>query len=234
MAGRWRLVNFRVTSGGGSVFGGSALTNEQGEARERWTLGSGAANSQRVEARAVDSGTGAAIVFATFRASARADVPALLVLVDSTMRSGPAGLPLADSLAVRVLDRFGNPVSGAVLGWSAHGGGSLSPAMATSDASGLARAQWTLGPRMDTVQVAEGGLGALPAASFRASANVPTDAMLQLLGNQQSGTVGEALPQPLLLVLRLPDGRPIAGAPVTWSAAAGSGSLMQSAPRTDA
>ena len=34
-----QLVNFRVASGGGSVFAGSSLTDAQGTARERWTLG---------------------------------------------------------------------------------------------------------------------------------------------------------------------------------------------------
>src|SRR5687767_7489916 len=32
------LINFVVTAGGGHVFAGSALTNADGEARERWTL----------------------------------------------------------------------------------------------------------------------------------------------------------------------------------------------------
>ena len=40
---RGQLVNFRVTSGGGSVFSGSALTNANGEAQERWTLGTSTA-----------------------------------------------------------------------------------------------------------------------------------------------------------------------------------------------
>ena len=33
------LINFVVTTGGGHVFAGSALTNSAGEAKERWTLG---------------------------------------------------------------------------------------------------------------------------------------------------------------------------------------------------
>ncbi|HZG41712.1 MAG TPA: hypothetical protein VEY93_02035, partial [Longimicrobium sp.] len=50
---RNQLVNFVVTAGGGSVFAGSSVTNAQGEARERWTLGPVAGDTQRVEARAV-------------------------------------------------------------------------------------------------------------------------------------------------------------------------------------
>src|SRR3989454_4789121 len=56
-----QLVNFRVTSGGGSVFAGAALTSLSGIAQERWTLGTNPADSQRVEARAVDNVTGQAL-----------------------------------------------------------------------------------------------------------------------------------------------------------------------------
>src|SRR5918912_2627895 len=36
---RGQLVNFRVTKGGGSVFAGANLTDANGIAKERWTLG---------------------------------------------------------------------------------------------------------------------------------------------------------------------------------------------------
>src|SRR5688572_28480748 len=36
---RWVPVSFVVVEGGGSVFAGSSLTNQQGEVREVWTLG---------------------------------------------------------------------------------------------------------------------------------------------------------------------------------------------------
>ena len=34
-----QIVNFRVIKGGGSVFAGAAITNAEGLAQERWTLG---------------------------------------------------------------------------------------------------------------------------------------------------------------------------------------------------
>src|SRR5262245_26661737 len=42
-----QIVNFRVVAGGGSVFAGAAITNENGIAQERWTLG--LTGAQRVE-----------------------------------------------------------------------------------------------------------------------------------------------------------------------------------------
>src|SRR5688572_20506095 len=44
-----QLVNFVVTAGGGTVFAGSALTDRDGVASERWTLGTVAGDTQKVE-----------------------------------------------------------------------------------------------------------------------------------------------------------------------------------------
>src|SRR5690349_17383688 len=57
-----QAVSFVVTSGGGSVFAGSATTNAQGIAQERWTLGNNTATPQTLEARVVSAGSGAALV----------------------------------------------------------------------------------------------------------------------------------------------------------------------------
>src|SRR5688500_17550568 len=43
-----QLVNFRITSGGGSVFAGSGLTNALGIVQDRWTLGTSTSEIQRV------------------------------------------------------------------------------------------------------------------------------------------------------------------------------------------
>ncbi|HEX5872110.1 MAG TPA: hypothetical protein VFY65_16890, partial [Longimicrobium sp.] len=63
---RDQRVTFRVTGGGGSVPGVAALTNRDGIAQERWTLGTVATDSQRVEASAVDPATGVEIASAVF------------------------------------------------------------------------------------------------------------------------------------------------------------------------
>jgi hypothetical protein len=64
-----QIVNFVVTRGGGSVFAGRAITDADGIAKERWTLGA-APGENEVQARAVDATTGERLVFGTFRASA--------------------------------------------------------------------------------------------------------------------------------------------------------------------
>jgi hypothetical protein len=64
-----QIVNFRVVSGGGSMFAGAGITDAQGIVQDRWTLGP-TEGPQAAEARAVDNTTGAPIVFATFTAMA--------------------------------------------------------------------------------------------------------------------------------------------------------------------
>jgi hypothetical protein len=61
------VVNFRVVSGGGSMFAGSAITNQRGQAQDYWTLGM--SGTQTVEVRAVDATTGEKYTFATFTAT---------------------------------------------------------------------------------------------------------------------------------------------------------------------
>jgi hypothetical protein len=64
------VVNFRVVSGGGSVYAGAAMTDANGRAADYWTLGAVSPDTQRVEVRAVDPATGQRVVYATFRAVA--------------------------------------------------------------------------------------------------------------------------------------------------------------------
>lgn len=179
---RGQIVNFVVVSGGGSVFAGTAQTNEQGEARERWTLGTStaAADSQRVEARAVDAATGAALVFATFSATATPDVPATVMAVGAVTRTGAAGSVVADSLAVRVADRYGNPVPNVDVAWTASGGGSVSPASSRTDAAGVAKSRWTLGGTAGA-QTATAAVTGAGSASFTATVGAATAARVTIL-----------------------------------------------------
>jgi|GEM_PF-694263 len=143
---RGQIVNFVVTAGGGAVFAGSASTNQDGEARERWTLGTVAGDTQRVEVRAVDASTGAPQVFAVFRALATPGAPASVAKADDRFYQGTAGMQMADSLAVKVVDRYGNGVPGVEVAWAAPPGhGSFSPATSRTNAAGVARSAWTLG-----------------------------------------------------------------------------------------
>jgi alpha-tubulin suppressor-like RCC1 family protein len=213
---RNQLVNFVVTAGGGSVFAGSALTNNDGEARERWRLGPIAADSQRVEARAVDPATGAPLVFAVFKATALAGPATGLVPVGASARQGFAATVLADSLAVRLADANGNPVTGAPVTWSVvRGGGSISPPTATTNAQGIARAAWTLGASADSANEAHATSGAFT-AQFTATAQVGPPALVTIDPAQLSFTVGGGA-RTVTATVRDAGGNAVTGAAVTWA-----------------
>jgi hypothetical protein len=231
-----QLVNFVVTAGGGSVFAGSSITNAQGEARERWTLGTVAGDTQRVEARAVDPATGQALVFAVFRAVGTPDVPAAVSAAGASSFTGLASLPLADSVGVFVRDVYGNAVPGQTVAWTVkQGGGSVSPASSVTGANGVARAQWTLGPQYQGVQVLEAAVGLTLSTQFTANVQLPADAVIvKVSGDAQTGTVGQVLDQPLVVRVQRADGSPLAGIPVTFSLPAGYGSISPATGVTDA
>jgi hypothetical protein len=231
-----QIVNFRVTAGNGTVFAGAALTDAFGEARERWTLGTVAGDTQRVEARAVNPATGEALVFGQFRAIGTAGPAASLVVVGSATRTGLPSLPLADSMAVFVRDVYGNPVAGQAVTWTVkQGGGTVSPASSTTGANGVARTSWTLGPQFEGAQVLEAAAGLTLTAQFTANVQLPLEAMLvKVSGDAQTGTVGQVLAQPLVMRVQRPDGTPLAGIPVSFFLASHAGSMNPSTGVSDA
>jgi alpha-tubulin suppressor-like RCC1 family protein len=222
-----QTVSFAVTAGGGTLFAATATTNAAGEASNRWTLGTVASDTQRVEARMIDPETGAPTVLAVFRAVGVPGAPATITARPPVARTGSAGQALADSLQALVRDQYGNPVPGATVAWLVGpGGGSVSPTTTTTGPDGVARAQWTLGLQTGAAQTADAMLSPAVRAQFTATATVPVGASLvKISGDGQTGTVGAALPQPPTVELRTSLGQPIAGAQVTWTPATFSGTV---------
>ena len=143
-----QIVNFRVTEGGGEVFAGVATTNDAGEARERWTLGTVAGELQEVEARAVDTQTGEALVFGTFTAEAVVGPAVQLQAATTAAQSATVGTAVATAPSVLATDQYANPVSGVAVTFAvASGGGVVDPTTAVlTDANGIAAmTSWTLG-----------------------------------------------------------------------------------------
>ncbi|HEX8672706.1 MAG TPA: Ig-like domain-containing protein [Longimicrobium sp.] len=231
-----QVVNFRVVSGGGSVFAGTAQTNAQGEARERWTLGTSTApaDSQRVEVRAVDPTTGAAIVFGSFNATAKAGAAAEVVPLGSPALTSAAGTTLADSVAVRVLDRFRNPVPGQSVTWSVTaGGGTVDAATSTTNSAGVARAAWTLGTRAGDAQTLSATAGSLPAATLTATVTSGPAAAISR-ASVDGGTFTVNASRTLLAKVVDRYGNPVRGAQVSWTVESGGGKLGAATTTTDA
>ncbi len=133
-------VNFSVTGGDGSVSPASGMTDASGQVSTDWVLGTGA-GAQEVTATVANSSVSTA-----FAATGEADAPTGLAEVSGNNQRAPRSATLPDPVTVRVVDQFGNGVSGIDVAFEVtSGGGSIDPAMATTDAAGEANTVWTLG-----------------------------------------------------------------------------------------
>src|SRR6185369_6932197 len=82
----------------------------------------------------------------TVTANASPDAPAAIAVVAGDGQSAPAGSALGTSLAVKVVDQYGNAVPNVTVQWSDTGGGTLSTTTTVTDANGIAQDGFTLGP----------------------------------------------------------------------------------------
>jgi hypothetical protein len=188
-----QIVNFKVTKGGGSVFAGSALTNAEGKAQERWTIGTSTADTQVVEVRAVDPGTGDELTFGTFKALGLADVPANLEAVTPLAEDAVAGSG-ARTIVVGVRDKYDNPVPNAQVSWSVpSGNGSLSKTTDVTTSAGKSANSWTIPTTLGTHSATASALG-LTAVIFTSTVTGATAADLHILtGSSQTAFVNATI-----------------------------------------
>lgn len=182
-----QVVSFVVTRGSGRVFAGANASNAAGVAQDRWTLGTSVADSQRVEARALDNATGQTIVSATFTATVAPAAAATVTVTAGAAQSGPAGTLVAVAPRVRVADEFGNLVPGAAVAFAVTaGGGAITGGSATTDSAGGASVgSWTLGPVAGvpnsltaTVNGIAAAVGATSTSPVRFAIGAPTAGVL--------------------------------------------------------
>ncbi len=130
-------VNWAVESGGGSLSAKSSLTDESGQASVTWTIGQD--NNQSVKAWTDVPGS------QPIRFSA-APILQRVTIVSGDAQTGSFGAPLPAPLVVKVTTPSGDPVPNVKVNWGVvAGGGSVSAASSTTDASGVASIDWTLG-----------------------------------------------------------------------------------------
>jgi len=218
-----QVVNFRVTTGGGSVFAGAASSDAGGIVRERWTLGTGA-GPQRVEVRAIDS-QGTAVTYAAFDAIAVPGPAVAVTIVAGHGQTAAQLQPLPLPVKAAISDRYGNAVVGTLVSFDA-GAGTASPALVLSDALGEASTQWTLGPALGTqtliASVAGGHAVAFGADATQAAPSAPV-AMQLVSGDAQTLAQHTKLAADLTVKVIDVLGNGVPGETVEFAAAPGSG-----------
>jgi hypothetical protein len=143
-----RKVAFVLSSdpAAGEVSPDTAVTDDQGRATARWVLGT-APGAHVVVARLV--GGEADNQVAEFRAAAMAAAPDTISPASPLAQPGRRARDVGSPPAVRVVDRFGNPVENASVVWQVTAGdGVVDQPLTATDGNGNATVRWTLGDRI--------------------------------------------------------------------------------------
>src|SRR5438477_721836 len=215
-------VTFSVSGGGGSLTGGTQLTNAAGVATlGSWTLGTIAGpNTLTASAPGVTP--------VVFTATGLAGAAASIVKVAGDLQSAIVNTIVPIVPQVRIVDQFGNPVSGTTVSAVTSGGGSVVNATPVSDSAGIASVGgWRLGTLVGANGVKVGGTGlAGSPITFSATGlvDVPSQ-MVAFAGDGQSALIGSALS--INPAARVSDqyGNAVGGIPVTFSVNLGGGTV---------
>ena len=164
------------------------------------------------------------------------DGPTEMVVVSLAKASGDAqtgavSAPLIEPLVVRVTDQNGGTLQGRTVAWSVTSGQATpSSSTSSSNASGLASIQVTLG--------AQGGEVTISASigdsevEFTATGLVPA-AISIVGGDDQNGRTLTAFAAPLVVRVATATGTPVPGARVDWSVTSGAATLDASSVVAD-
>ena len=158
-------IVWTAETGGGSVSEANTTTGSDGRTSVIRILGS-AAGEQTTSATATGL-SGSPVIFTH---TATAGSASRVEKVSGDNQSANPGQQLALPLVVRVLDGANNPIPGRAVTWViGDGGGTVDPANTTTDASGNASTNWTLGPAVgaNSVNAVVSGVGTV---TFNATA----------------------------------------------------------------
>jgi len=235
-------VEFKVTSGGGSV---SALspesysssvtikTNSEGLAQVYWKPGA-LAGINTVEAQTPGL-AGSPIVFT---ATGNADVAAVLKIVSGNVQQGPVGVNLEKPLVVKITDKCGeNPIAGfpvvftVIQGTDAYldnpSNLNKSVTVMTND-QGLAQVNLFIGSlpsEQHLVRATAAGMNPETVTFTATSTAAVAIALEYISGSFQDTTVTKPLSQPLVVRTLGPYDAPISGQTVKFAVTKGNGNI---------
>ncbi|MBK8004309.1 MAG: Ig-like domain-containing protein [Gemmatimonadetes bacterium] len=217
-------VTFSVTGGGGSLTGGSQVTNAGGLATVgSWTLGT-SAGANTLQASVTGLGS------VSFAATGTAGAATQVAVNAGNGQSATVNSAVATPPSVIVRDAFSNPVSGVGVTFAVTGGGGSATGLSTTtNGSGVATVgSWTLGTiaGANTLTATSGGLSGSP-VGFTATGTAGTATTLALVtGNGQSATVNTAVATDPSVRVTDAFGNNVSGTTVTWSRTGGNGTFV--------
>lgn len=134
------------------------------------------------------------------------------------------GDSLAEPVVIRVTDSMGLALADVPVAWSTPDGGRVTGLGTRTDSLGESRARWVLGPKAgrQRVRAQVGSVRFVPPFTAQATAKAGAAVSVAIRsGDKQSGTVGKALAQPIVVRAVDRDGNPVPGAPLQVNAIAG-------------
>ncbi|MDZ7345447.1 MAG: Ig-like domain-containing protein, partial [candidate division KSB1 bacterium] len=225
------IIRFKAMTFG-AKFGGSdsvnVLTDSQGYASARPTLGTAAGDTIYVFEAHAQAASGSPVIF---KASAIPGPPTRIEYVSGNNQTGSAGKRLPEPLKVRLFDVLDNPVKNYEVRFAVtEGGGSFngeSSIVVLSDAQGFAQAYWQLGPRTGRNSAVAAAVGTpLPQINFTAVGTPgPAARLVKSGGDNQRGIAGQALNEYFVVTVTDSFFNPIANHPVTFRVVQGGGTL---------
>ena len=227
-------VAFAPADGHGAADPDTAATNNAGVAQTTWTLGDQPGLQSLSASVARDDGPAAQ---AAAIALTPEEAAASIAVVSGDQQQARQAATLPQPVAFRVLDHADNPVPGARVAFApADGHGAADPDTAGTNDDGVAQTTWTLGdqpgPQSLSASVARADG---PAARAAATALTPEEAVASIAivsGDQQRGPRGEALSDPVVVVVLDDAGVPIPGIPVSFDPAPDHGQAFPGSTRS--
>ncbi|GLC26316.1 hypothetical protein rosag_28290 [Roseisolibacter agri] len=219
-------VTFAITGGGGTGTGLTATTNAQGVATiGGFTLGNTAGPNTITATAAGVTGS------ATFVINGTAGTAASGTVASGNNQAVRAGSTLQVGPSVRVVDRFGNPVSGVTVNFVVtSGGASLLGATQTTNAQGIATVGGvTLGATPGTATIEARIAGVTTPVVFTAVGLAGAPASITLVsGDSLTVQAFKTATAPFVVQLRDSAGFPVRNATVTFTIAQGGGGTLSS------
>jgi hypothetical protein len=130
-------ITIVVAQGGGAVDSASIRTDENGEARIKWTLGPESANAILATIAGLEP----------VRVTATGILPTDVIVAQGNNQSARVSVALLNSIVVRVLGANNTPMDSINVSFQVTGGGgAIAPQSILTNASGEATVRWTMGP----------------------------------------------------------------------------------------
>lgn len=159
-------------------------------------------------------------------------VPTAIAIVTGADQTGTVGQALDTALTVFVTDKFGDPVPGVLVRFSARSG-SLAPVAETTSPSGQAHTTWSL-PTLAGEYRATATAAGLDSLIFRGLAVPAAPATISVVaGDSSTAPVANAADSTVTVVVQDGYGNPVGGVKVSFTPMARSGATAPTVTRSD-